>query len=148
MQEDKEKKVNLDPNRHKGKTWADIRDETFEGIEQVISSDKSLQERGMFFKRESNRAGDTQYHRYEDRDPNDTNPARLTGIFTQDQMDMFIQSRKDDPFYNFKEDKIDTTPIVTEDFSMSAPPAVQGVGAGGGTTMYYVRNGTIERIKV
>lgn len=111
MKEDKEKKVNLDLNRHKGKTLADTRDETFEGIEQVISSDKSLQ-------------------------------------FTQDKMDMFIQSRKDDPFYNFKEDKIDTTPIVTEDFSMGAPPVVQGVGAGGGTTMYYVRNGTIERIKM
>ena len=36
-----------------------------------------------------------------DSNPNDTNPARLTGIFSQDEIDNSIQSRKDDSFYAY-----------------------------------------------
>lgn len=110
MAEKEEKKsvTKLDPNRHRGKTFAQIEKETIEDASKIIDQNQNLQDNNVEFKIETNKAGDVEYHRYEDANPNDTDPARLTGIFTQDQMDKAIQARKDDGFYDFDEQKIDT----------------------------------------
>lgn len=84
-----------------------MEEETLKDISDTISLDKNLQDRNIEFKTERNKAGDLEYHRYEDNNPNDTNPARLTGIFTQDQIDDAIEIRKEDAFYDFKEDKVE-----------------------------------------
>lgn len=102
---EEEKPVKSEPTPPKGKTFHQKEQETLKAISDTIALDKGLQDRNVEFKIETNKAGDTEYHRYEDDNPNDTNPARLTGIFTQDQIDDAIQIRKEDGFYDFEEDK-------------------------------------------
>lgn len=153
------KQVNLDPNRHEGKTFAQVRQETFEGIGEIIGNNESLQKRNVSFKVESNRAGDTEYHMYEDANPNDTTPARLTAIFDQNQIDKAIQSnrnemeeaiqsRKDDSFYSYDNSKQGSkTPVLSSD----DPDVEVGGGSGsdrGGISLFCVINGVITPIDI
>jgi hypothetical protein len=138
--------VKLDPNRNDNKTFAQVRKETFDGISEIISKDEGLQDRNISFRTETNKAGDLEYHMYEDANPNDTNPARLTGIFTQDQMDEAIQARKDDSFYAYDESKqVEKTPKVSDD----DPDMSIGGSTSRGTSsasLYAVVNGIITTI--
>ena len=68
---EEKKTVKLDPNRHQGKTFDDIQQETLKSVSDTISSDKNLKDRNVEFKVEKNKAGDLEYHRYEDDNPND-----------------------------------------------------------------------------
>lgn len=150
MAEDKkntEKKapVKLDPNRHKGKNFAQIEKETIEDASKIIDQTQNLKDNNVEFKIETNKAGDVEYHRYEDANPNDTDPARLTGIFTQDQMDQAIASRKEDPFYEFNEQTVQP-PVIDKDIDMpivSSPPAEMS----GGTTIIAVIGGQPQYIR-
>lgn len=151
--------IKLDPNRHEGKTFADVRKETFKGIGEIIGNNENLQKRNVSFKVESNRAGDTEYHMYEDANPNDTNPARLTAIFNQDQIDKAIQSnrnemeeaiqsRKEDSFYAYDDTKQkEKAPILSSD----DPDVEVGGGGGsdrGGVSLFCVINGVITPISI
>jgi len=130
------------------KTTSEVRKETLEAISEVISSDENLQKKDTLFKTELNKAGDLEYHRYEDSNPNDTNPARLTGIFSQDQMDEAIQSRQDDSFYSYDSDrqKPMTPSIYDDDPDTIIEPAT--VTKGSGATLYVVLNGQITTVVI
>lgn len=143
---EEKKTVKLDPNRHQGKTFDDIQQETLKSVSDTISSDKNLKDRNVEFKVEKNKAGDLEYHRYEDDNPNDANPAKLTGIFTQDEMDKAIQSRQEDSFYSYDKQK-PITPSISDDEpdTTLAPPTVT---KGSGASLYVVINGQITTITI
>lgn len=140
MQEDNKQSINK-------KTSTSIQKETLSNANKIIEKDNS----NIDFKIERNKAGDIEYHRYEDNNPNDTNPARLTGIFSQNEMNQAIQARKEDSFYGFEEGLIDKQPLITDDdadTSLESPPIGGAGGTSSGLQLYAVVNGNVLQVSV
>ncbi len=126
-----EEPVKPGPIRPKGGNFAQREQETLKAISDTIALDKDLQDRNIQFKVETSKSGETEYHRYEDSNPNNTDPARLTGIFTEDQIYSAIEVRKEDGFYDFEEDEAEYKNTTDE-------------GSVGGVSPMQYRDGTIS----
>ena len=124
----------------------------YEEAKQIISDAERIATKdqgGIEFKMRRNVAGDIEYHRYEDVDPTDTDPARLTGIFTKDQIEAAIEARKEDPFYGFTEDaKMDLRPVNEPMITESVPEIPVQVNRESAQELLVVVNGVPQTIKV